>query len=84
MSMIGEYIVLETLGEGGQGIVKLGEAKDGKKVALKLIDKKKIREGTKAFENMMNEAKAMHLLDHKHIVKLFEEPKDVLMPTPEG
>lgn len=70
---LGDYNVYETLGKGGQGIVKRGEHCTTKQqVALKLINKSKLRQGTKAHQNLVNEISALRALSSSYITKLYE------------
>jgi serine/threonine protein kinase len=70
--MIGDYIVGKTLGQGTFAKVKLGTHKITKnKVALKLIDYSKAK-SIKDRENIAREVKLLQLMDHPHIVKLYD------------
>eukprot|EP01117_Protostelium_nocturnum_P008211 TRINITY_DN292_c0_g3_i1.p1 TRINITY_DN292_c0_g3~~TRINITY_DN292_c0_g3_i1.p1 ORF type:complete len:332 (-),score=94.76 TRINITY_DN292_c0_g3_i1:38-1033(-) len=69
---IDEYDVLETIGEGCFGKVKLGVCKTtGEKVALKLIDHK-LLSNTKIKEKFREEISVIKDLSHPNIVKLLK------------
>jgi len=73
------YKLLETLGEGGSGIVhKATNKASGDKVAIKVISKKSLLENREEF--IQEEIEALKLLDHPNILRvfeIFEEPNNV-------
>ncbi|KAJ1547457.1 Protein kinase, partial [Nowakowskiella sp. JEL0078] len=79
---IGNYTLLETLGVGSFGKVKLAlHHQTGHKVAMKIINRKKI-----ASQDMVGRVKReiqyLKLLRHPHIIKLYEvitTPTDIIM-----
>ncbi|ORZ00575.1 kinase-like domain-containing protein [Syncephalastrum racemosum] len=79
---LGQYNILKTIGTGSFGKVKLAvHATTGQKVALKIINRKKI-----ASMNMSGRVKReiqyLKLLRHPHIIKLYEviaTPTDIIM-----
>ena len=71
-SQIGPYKILETLGEGGMGVVYLAEQQQPlrRRVALKVIKLgMDTREVVARFES---ERQALALMDHPHIAKVFD------------
>jgi hypothetical protein len=49
-----------------------------------LIDKNKLKEGTKAYDNLMMEIDALRKLSSEHIVRLYEPPQETIMPSKSG
>ena len=73
-SRLGDCNLGKTLGEGGQGKVKLGTHVDsGERFAVKILTKDyqnaKLMDFIKALKT---EAVAMHALDHDNIVPMYE------------
>ncbi|OZJ04257.1 hypothetical protein BZG36_02464, partial [Bifiguratus adelaidae] len=79
---IGQYNVLQTLGVGSFGKVKLAvHSVTGHKVALKIINRKKIANLDMA-GRVKREIQYLKLLRHPHIIKLYEvitTPTDIIM-----
>lgn len=70
--MIGDYIVGKTLGEGSFGKVKVGiHMRTRQQVALKIIDQERVK-SSKDKANLEREIRIMKLLEHEHIVKMFD------------
>ncbi|KAI8607620.1 A kinase Mark2PAR-1 mutant, partial [Chytriomyces sp. MP71] len=69
---IGNYEILKTIGEGSFARVKLAIHRLTKqKVALKIIDKERLPDEY-SLKNIHREAQIMRLLDHPHIIQLYE------------
>ncbi|KAJ3266869.1 Map microtubule affinity-regulating kinase [Chytriomyces hyalinus] len=69
---VGNYEILKTVGEGSFAKVKLAIHRLTKqKVALKIIDKEKLPDEY-SLKNIHREAQIMRLLDHPHIIQLYE------------
>ena len=69
---IGDYIIKETIGNGTFSIVKLGINKyTNEKVAIKLLEKKKITE-KKDLERIFREMSIVKNLNHPNIIKTYE------------
>ena len=69
---IGNYELGRTIGEGAFAKVKEGSHRlTEQKVAIKIIDKDKLPDEY-ALRNVHREAAIMKLLDHPHVVQLFE------------
>jgi carbon catabolite-derepressing protein kinase len=67
---LGQYDVVKTLGEGSFGKVKLAtHQKTGQKVALKIINRKKLKTRDMA-GRIEREIQYLQLLRHPHIIKL--------------
>ncbi|XP_077993366.1 uncharacterized protein LOC144447308 isoform X2 [Glandiceps talaboti] len=67
----GLYDLEETLGRGHFAIVKLARhVFTGEKVAVKVIDKNKLDEVSRA--HLFQEVRCMKLVQHPHVVKLYE------------
>ncbi|KAI9293588.1 Pkinase-domain-containing protein [Neoconidiobolus thromboides FSU 785] len=79
---IGNYNVLQTIGEGSFGKVKLAvHSITGHKVALKIINRKKIAH-MDMVGRVKREIQYLKLLRHPHIIKLYEvitTPTDIIM-----
>jgi serine/threonine-protein kinase len=70
--LLGSYVLLEKLGEGGMGAVfKAHNRKLGRLVALKLIRKERLT-STQAAERFLREIRAAAILDHPHIVRALD------------
>ena len=69
---IGDYIIKETIGNGTFSKVKLGINKyTNEKVAIKLLEKKKITE-KKDLERIFREMSIVKTLNHPNIIKTYE------------
>jgi len=67
-----DYILMQELGEGTFGSVKLAKkAKTGKLVAVKILEKSRIRDQAD-MERIIREIKILKEIKHKNIVKLHE------------
>ncbi|CAE6516609.1 unnamed protein product [Rhizoctonia solani] len=79
---LGEYKVLKNIGEGSFGHVKLAiHTLTGQKVALKYFSKARIK-NMKLGARVTREIQYLRLLDHPHIVKIYEvitTPADIIM-----
>jgi serine/threonine protein kinase len=80
--MLGDYEILETLGQGVQGKVKKARNKDGRCVALKFIKKSKIN--AKQIQNLRREVAAMGSCAHKNIVALNAVDWNCMYPKNDG
>ena len=70
---IGDYYVLESIGSGSYGKVKLAEHKDtGQKVAIKIVKKNAIENRPDMAIKIQREISLMRLLDHPHLMKLID------------
>jgi serine/threonine protein kinase len=70
--LIGDYILKHTIGKGTFSRVKLGINKNtGEKVAIKILDKKKIVEKAD-LERVLREMKMLSELDNEHIIKVYQ------------
>ncbi|KAL7411574.1 kinase-like domain-containing protein [Mrakia frigida] len=79
---IGQYLLLQTLGTGSFGKVKLAvHSVTGHKVAMKIINRKKII-NMDMTPRVKREIQYLKLLRHPHIIKLYEvitTPTDIIM-----
>lgn len=67
----GLYDLLETLGRGHFAVVKLARhVFTGEKVAVKVIDKTKLDDVSRA--HLFQEVRCMKLVQHPHVVRLYE------------
>uniref|UniRef100_A0AC11EMQ4 Salt inducible kinase 2 n=1 Tax=Ovis aries TaxID=9940 RepID=A0AC11EMQ4_SHEEP len=76
---VGFYEIEGTLGKGNFAVVKLGRHRITRtEVAIKIIDKSQLDEVN--LEKIYREVKIMKLLDHPHIIKLYQvmETKSML------
>uniref|UniRef100_A0A8C9U8F4 non-specific serine/threonine protein kinase n=1 Tax=Scleropages formosus TaxID=113540 RepID=A0A8C9U8F4_SCLFO len=76
---VGFYEIIRTLGKGNFAVVKLARHKVTKTlVAIKIIDKKRLNPSN--LEKIYREVQIMKLLNHPHIIKLYQvmETKDML------
>ena len=72
LGRLGEYELLEKLGEGGMGVVyKALHTKLGREVALKVLPKRRLRD-EHAVARFEREMKAIGALDHPNIVRAFD------------
>ncbi|KAJ3227058.1 Serine/threonine-protein kinase par-1 [Clydaea vesicula] len=78
---IGNYELNEVIGKGNFAVVKLAtHVLTNEKVAVKIIDKSKLDK--KTAKTIFREVKIMKLLNHPHIVKLYEvidTPKEIYL-----
>ncbi|KAJ3326263.1 hypothetical protein HDV06_000139 [Boothiomyces sp. JEL0866] len=71
-SVVGNYQLLETIGEGSFAKVKIAiHQPTQQKVAIKIIDKTKMTDEY-SIKNVHREAQVLRSLDHPNIIKLFE------------
>jgi len=79
---IGNYILMETLGVGSFGKVKLAvHSTTGHRVAMKIINRRRIAT-MNMVERIKREIQYLKLLRHPHIIKLYEvitTPTDIIM-----
>ncbi|KAI8136792.1 kinase-like domain-containing protein [Fennellomyces sp. T-0311] len=79
---LGQYTIIKTIGTGSFGKVKLAvHGITGQKVALKIINKKKIA-SMDLGGRVKREIQYLKLLRHPHIIKLYEviaTPTDIIM-----
>ncbi|EGG18002.1 mitochondrial processing peptidase alpha subunit [Cavenderia fasciculata] len=70
--IIGNYIIVKTIGRGQFGKVKLGYHRKipNEKVAIKIINKSKLDQDT--LRMVQREVRIMKLLNHPNIIKLYE------------
>ena len=68
---IGEYEILEPLGEGGFGIVYKARANNGILTAIKVLNPQAL-DNEKVVKKFFHEAMILARLDHPNITKLFE------------
>jgi serine/threonine protein kinase len=74
--VLGVYKVLRPIGQGGMGIVCLGEHRTlHRRVALKILPAKQASDQL-SFERFMREARATAALDHPNIVRLHDVCQD--------
>ncbi|KAK1168066.1 serine/threonine-protein kinase SIK2 isoform X1 [Acipenser oxyrinchus oxyrinchus] len=76
---VGFYEIIKTLGKGNFAVVKLARHKVTKtQVAIKIIDKTRLDPSN--LEKIYREVQIMKLLNHPHIIKLYQvmETKDML------
>ncbi|XP_076858514.1 serine/threonine-protein kinase SIK1 [Brachyhypopomus gauderio] len=76
---VGFYEIIRTLGKGNFAVVKLARHKVTKtQVAIKIIDKTRLNSSN--LEKIYREVQIMKLLNHPHIIKLYQvmETKDML------
>ncbi|XP_015259643.1 PREDICTED: serine/threonine-protein kinase SIK2-like [Cyprinodon variegatus] len=76
---VGFYEIIRTLGKGNFAVVKLARHKVTKtQVAIKIIDKTRLSPSN--LEKIYREVQIMKLLNHPHIIKLYQvmETKDML------
>ena len=70
---IGNYILLQTIGSGGFGKVKLAEDKiTHRRYAVKIFKKSKLESNPEMMKKIQREISLMKLFDHPHIIKLIE------------
>eukprot|EP01012_Entosiphon_sulcatum_P031269 TRINITY_DN3919_c0_g1_i1.p1 TRINITY_DN3919_c0_g1~~TRINITY_DN3919_c0_g1_i1.p1 ORF type:complete len:542 (+),score=119.47 TRINITY_DN3919_c0_g1_i1:71-1696(+) len=80
---IGHYRLGDTLGQGSFGKVKLAEHEiTGHKVAVKILNRKKIQSSQGVDKKIRREIRILKLLRHPHIIRLYEvieTPTDIYM-----
>ncbi|CAD8052220.1 unnamed protein product [Paramecium sonneborni] len=70
--IIGDYILVKTLGVGTFGLVKLGLHQiTGEKVAIKILEKERIIEVADV-ERVSREIHILKLIRHRHVIQLYE------------
>ena len=70
---IGNYVLLQTIGNGGFSKVKLAEDKITKqRYAIKIIKKSKLEDKPELKTKIQREIALMKLFDHPHLIKLIE------------
>jgi len=81
-----DYVVGDTLGEGGFSKVKLGtHVSTGQKVALKLLEKKNLaKTDSTEMKQVQREIDALAVLSHKNIIKMFDVDWDCKYPQKNG
>ena len=71
--VVGDYILLSTLGEGSTGKVKLAEHKEtGKKVAIKIIKKSDVAKNPEVEVKLRREIALMKVFDNPHLLRLVD------------
>lgn len=71
--VVGDYILLSTLGRGATGKVKLAEHKEtGKKVAIKIIGKKAVEKDPEFGTKLRREISLMKLFNNPHLLRLVD------------
>ena len=77
-NILNEYSIKGTIGQGAFSKVKLGINKlTGEKVAIKIIDKRKIKVDSER-ERVQRELKKIKKLNHINIVKIFQIKEDTI------
>src|SRR5262245_39685887 len=74
-SVVGRYVVLDLLGEGGMGVVhRAYDPELDRHVALKLLHARPLEgsAGFEARERLLREAKLMARLDHPNVVRIHD------------
>ena len=72
MSLLGNYILQKTIGEGTFGKVKLGiHTLTGEKVAIKILEKDLITDVSDV-ERVSREIHILKVIRHPHIIQLYE------------
>lgn len=72
-TMIGRYVVLDQLGEGGMGVVvRAYDSKLRREVALKLLRSGRSARGGEAEARMLREAQALAQLSHPNVVAVYD------------
>ncbi|CAD8143364.1 unnamed protein product [Paramecium pentaurelia] len=70
--VIGDYLLVKTLGVGTFGLVKLGVHQiTGEKVAIKILEKERIVEVADV-ERVSREIHILKLIRHRHVIQLYE------------
>jgi len=82
---IGNYVLGDTLGEGGFARVKLGTNKlTGEKVALKVLAKKNLDTSSTEFKQVKREIDALTILQHPNILRMYEADWNARYPKADG
>lgn len=69
----GNYMLGKTLGEGAFGLVKSGtHITTGEKVAIKILDKTRMKEEEDDFNRVKKEINILKKLRHKNVIQLYE------------
>ncbi|MFH0884218.1 MAG: serine/threonine-protein kinase [Candidatus Micrarchaeota archaeon] len=72
----GRYSIMEVLGGGGMGKIYAALDESGSKVAVKIISpeflQKSSDEKEKAIERFFREVRAVALIDHRNVIKIFD------------
>lgn len=69
----GNYLLGKTLGEGAFGLVKCGtHITTGEKVAVKILDKTRMKEEEDDFNRVKKEINILKKLRHKNVIQLYE------------
>jgi anti-sigma factor RsiW len=72
-ALVGRYVVLETLGSGGMGVVYAAyDPELDRKVALKLLREEMVSRSRELRARMMREAQALARLSHPNVVAVFD------------
>lgn len=70
---LGNYLMLETLGQGGFSKVRLGlDEKTGERVALKILKKKEMGVTADVIKQVEREIHAMSKISHQNVIRLKE------------
>ena len=81
-AFIGEYVVLNTLGVGTFGKVKLAEhSRTGQQVAMKIINKQRMIQMNMS-DKLSREVNILKIMKHPHVIRLFElidSPTEIFM-----
>jgi serine/threonine protein kinase len=76
LTHVGDYVIKRDIGHGTFGVVKLAEHKEtGLQVAVKVIEKQTIK-GSRAKARVEQELRLLPLLNHPHIVKVYDVVED--------
>ena len=69
---VGNYDLIKTIGEGSFATVKIATCRfNGQQVAIKIIDKTKLPEGSNTLD-IYKESNILRHIDHPNIIQLFE------------
>ncbi len=72
-AVIGRYVALSKLGEGGMGVVYAGyDPELDRKVALKLVRGSAGRRGDERHARLLREAQALAKLNHPNVVSIYD------------
>lgn len=73
IKMIGSYLLGDQIGKGSFGKVKEGRCSETlQRVAVKIINRKRLKKVTNGVENVISEIKLLKKLKHKNIIKLID------------
>jgi len=82
---LGNYIMLETLGQGGFSKVRLGlDEKTGERVALKVLKKKEMGVTADVIKQVEREIHAMSQINHQNVIRLKEVNWDIMYEKKNG